>query len=94
MVGRGLALASLAFVLFLICIIGATAAGGISSRNHDLVIPFTLVVVAILAAIAGPRVTSPLPTPRTQPQVVILVTLWIFGALLTLVAGADLAANS
>jgi len=83
----------MAFLLFLVCLVAATAAGGVSSRNHDLLIAFVLVVVSAVAAIAGSRLTSPTRAERTHRQRFSLVAMWVAGALITLVAAADLAAN-
>lgn len=92
-VGRALGISVLTPLLFFVCVVAAAAAGGVSSQNHDVLIAFALVVVSTLAAIAGPRLTSPARPERTHRQRVALVMLWLTGALLTLIAGADLAAN-
>jgi hypothetical protein len=92
-VGRALGIAALSLLFFVLCLVAATAAGGMSSRGHDLLIAFALVVVSLGAAIAGPRLTSPVPLARTHRQRSILVGMWLIGVLVTLVAGADLAAN-
>lgn len=93
LVGRGIGVTMLAFLFFFVCVVAATAAGSISSRNHDVLIALALVAISMLAAITGPRMTSPTPPERTHRQRFALVVLWIAGALLTLVAGVDLAAN-
>jgi hypothetical protein len=90
---RSVGVAVVAFLSFLVCLVAATAAGGVSSRNHDMLIAMVLVVVSLLAAIGGPKLTSPAPFTKTHAQRVVLVLLWTAGALLTLVAGADLANN-
>lgn len=90
---RAVGIAVVAFLFFITCVIAATAAGGMMSRGHDFLIAFGLVVVSLIAAIAGPRMTTSAPLPRTHRQRSILVGLWLAGALLTLVAGADLASN-
>ena len=81
----------LAWLLFVVCLVAATVAGAASSRNHDMLIAVALVVVSMLAAIGGPKLTSPTPPRRTHGQRFALVALWIGGALVTLVAAADLA---
>lgn len=90
---RAVRIAALASLFFLVCLVAAAVAGAASAQSHDFLIPFALVVLALLAAIAGPRVTSPVPIARFHPQAVRLVALWIAAVLLTLVAGADLATN-
>ncbi|HSO33028.1 MAG TPA: hypothetical protein VLT33_10930 [Labilithrix sp.] len=91
--GRSVGIAVLSFLFFVVCLVAATAAGGMSSRGHDFLIAFALIIVSLVAALAGPRLTSPVPLPRTHRQRSILVGLWLAGVLVTLVAGADLAAN-
>ena len=92
-VARSVGIAVLAFLFFVGCVMTATAAGGALSRGHDFLIAFGLVMVSLAAAISGPRLTSSAPLPRTHRQRSLLVGMWLAGALLTLVAGADLAAN-
>jgi len=93
LVARSVGIAILAFLFFVGCVMSATAAGGVLSRGHDLLIAFGLVVVSLAAAISGPRLTTSAPLPRTHRQRSLLVGMWLAGVLLTLVAGADLAAN-
>ena len=80
-----------AFVFFLLCLVAAAAVN--SAMNADFVVAAVLVLVSLLAAIAGPHLTSTTAPQRTPRQRTALVVLWIAGTLLTLVAGADLAAN-
>ncbi len=91
-VARAVGIAVLAFLFFVSCVIAATAFGGFS-RGHDFLIAFGLVVVSLVAAIAGPRLTTATPLQRTHRQRSVLVGLWLVGVLVTLVAGADLASN-
>jgi hypothetical protein len=93
LVGRGLAAGAVAFVLFLSSLFVATMAGATALRDHDLLIAFGLVALATGAAIVGPKWTSPAPPERTHRQRFALVVLWIVGALVTLVAGVDLASS-
>ncbi len=93
LVGRGIGIAALALVLFLLCLFAATVAGNTSSRNHDVLIALVLVALSAASAIGGPRLTSPTRPERTHGQRFALVVLWITCVLLTLVAGADLVAN-
>jgi hypothetical protein len=90
---RGLGIAVLALLFFVVVYVTAAVAGNATPRNHDLLIAFVLVLLSTVAAIAGPPVTSPVPTERTHRQRVALVVVWVSGVLLTLVAGADLVAN-
>jgi hypothetical protein len=93
LVGRSIGIAALAFVLFLVALFGATLFGSASPRNHDFFIAFALVVLASGAAILGPRLTAPTRPERTRRARVALGVMWLAGALLTLVAGFDLAAH-
>lgn len=90
---RAVGVSVIAFLMFVVCLLGATFAGAVASRNHDLAIAVTLVIISTSAAIAGARLTSPTAPERTHGQRFALVAAWIAGALLTLMAGADLAAN-
>ena len=91
-VARAVGIAVLALLFFVSCVFAATAFGAVS-RGHDFLIALGLVAVALVAAIAGPRLTTAAPLPRTHRQRSMLVGLWLVGVLVTLVAGADLAAN-
>ncbi len=93
LVARSVGIALLAFLFFVGCVMSATAANGVLSRGHDFLIALGLVLVSLAAAIFGPRLTSSAPLPRTHRQRSLLVGMWLAGVLLTLVAGADLAAN-
>jgi hypothetical protein len=93
LVGRAVGIAAASFVLWLATIFAATILGSESRRNHDLLVAFLLVVVSGVAALAGPRLTSPVRPVRTHRMRFALVMMWICGALVTLVAGVDLAAN-
>ena len=90
---RAIGIAVLASLLFFVCFAVAVVTGEASSGGHDVLIPFVLVMVSLLAAIVGPRLTSPTPLERTHRQRFVVVTLWITGTLVTLVAGVDLAAH-
>lgn len=92
LVWRSIGIAVVAWLAFLVCLSAASVFGALF-RNHDVLIPFLLVVLSVLAAFAGAKVTSPLPITRTHRQRSVLVALWIAGLLLTLVAAGDLAAN-
>lgn len=91
-IGRAIGIGALAFVYFVLAIIVATAFGQ-SARGLDLFVAFALVAVSLVAAIVGPRLTMRVRPTRTHRERVTLVVTWIVGVLLTLVAGADLAAN-
>jgi hypothetical protein len=92
-VGRGLGIAALAWILFVVTLVAATAAGEMSSRNHDMLIALVLLFLSLGAAIAGPKVTSPAPPERTHRERSMLAMLWIAGTLLTLVTAVDLAVH-
>lgn len=93
LMGRGIGIALLAALLFTVCLAFATVAGQVASHDHDLFIAFVLVLVSTLAAFMGARLTSPAPIERSHRGRFILVAMWVAGALLTFVAGIDLAAN-
>jgi hypothetical protein len=92
-VWRAIGIGVLALLLFLVTVVAATALGGISSGNHDLLIALVLLLISLFTAIAGPRMTTPSAPSSTHGQRVARVLMWIACALLTLVAGADLAAQ-
>jgi hypothetical protein len=92
-VSRAIGIALLAFALFVSTVLTAAVFGGFASRNHDLLIAFSLVVASTVATIIGGRLTSPSPVERTHRARVALVLTWTLGALLTLIAGVDLASN-
>jgi hypothetical protein len=89
---RALGIGALAVALFGLTILVATILGGVLRRSAELVVPFALVFLATVAAIAGPRLTSPMRPIRTHRGRFLLVTLWLGGTILTLIAGVDLAA--
>lgn len=95
-VARGLALATVGFALFFFAVV-APMVGAVlmpHMRGYDLLVGFVLVSVSLGAALLGEHISySPdLPRPaRTHGQRFVLVVMWVAGALLTLVAGADLA---
>lgn len=95
-VARGLALATVGFALFFFAVV-APMVGAVlmpHMRGYDLLVGFALVSVSLGAALLGEHISySPdLPRPaRTHGQRFVLVVMWVAGALLTLVAGADLA---
>jgi len=91
LIWRAIGAGIVAFVLFVSCLVAATAIG--SAVELDFFVAVVLVLISLLAAIAGAHLTSPAPPERTQRQRVMLVLLWIAGTLLTLVAGADLGAH-
>jgi hypothetical protein len=91
--GRVIGVSALSFLFFILAVFVATVAGSAASRNHDFFIAFMLVVLATVAATLGPRLTSRIRLERTHRTRVALTLMWIAGALLTLVAGIDLAAN-
>jgi hypothetical protein len=93
LMGRAVGVSALSFLFFILAIFAATVLGSATSRNHDLFIAFLLVALATGAAIGGPRLTSPVRLERTHSMRVALTLTWIAGALLTLVAGIDLASN-
>lgn len=93
LVGRSLVVGLCSFALFVVAIVAATAFGAANPKSHDFLIGFGLVVVAVVATFAGPKLTtSELPT-RTHGQKFVSVALWVLGSLVTLVAGVDLATN-
>jgi hypothetical protein len=93
LVGRAIGIPALACACFLTTIIAATIVGNESSRDHDVLIAFVLVCLSGLAALAGPRLTSPMPSGRSHQVRFAYVATWIAGVLVTLVAGASLVAN-
>ena len=90
---RGIGIAALAFLSFVLTVFVATIAGTESSRNHDLPIAFCLVLLALGAALIGPYLLSPARPERTHRARFALVVMWVAGVLVTLLAGADLATN-
>ena len=88
---RAIGAGILAFLLFLFSLAAATAVN--SAMDVDFFAALALVLVSLGAAIAGPHLTSPSPVVRTPRQRTTLVLLWVAGTLLTLIAGADLAAH-
>jgi hypothetical protein len=91
LVWRAIGVGLVAFIFFVSCIVAATAIN--SAMNVDFLIAAVLVLISLLAAIAGAHLTSPTKPERTPRQRILLVMLWIAGTLITLVAGADLGAN-
>jgi hypothetical protein len=90
---RAIGIGSLSLLMFVLTVFVATVIGSASSRNHDFFVAFVLVTFSLVAAIAGPPWTSPLPPTRTHRQRFALTALWIAGVVVTLVAGAELAVN-
>jgi hypothetical protein len=90
---RAVGVGVVAFLFFFVTLIGATILARTSYRDHDFLVAFGLVVVSLVAAIAGPKLTTPTAPERTHGQRFALVAAWIAGTVLTLVAAADLAAN-
>lgn len=93
LVARGLASGLLAVLFFAICVVGAVFLAEASRTNHDLLVAFVLVAFSITAHVVGGKITAPEPPERTHGQKFVTVALWVVSLLLTLVAGADLAAN-
>ena len=91
--GRAVAIAVSTLVLFVLAIVATTAMASSSSRNHDFLVGFVLVSVSLVSVIVGARLTSPEPAERTHAQKFVQVALWVAFALLSFVAGADLASN-
>jgi hypothetical protein len=91
--GRAVGVIVSTLVLFVMAIVGTTAAAGFSSRNHDFLVGFLLVAVAYVSVIVGARLTAPEPRERTHGQRFVQVALWVASGLLSFVAGADLASN-
>ncbi len=94
MVGRALGVGALSFLSFVVTLVAVTTlASGSRSRDQDFFIACALVLCSLVAALLGARLTSPTPPARTHSQRFVRVTMWVFGVLLTLAAGVDLAAN-
>jgi hypothetical protein len=93
LVGRAIGIPALAFASFFTTLVAATVVGNESSRDHDVLIAFVLVCISGLAAVCGPRFTSPVRPVRSHPMRFAVAVTWIAGLLATLVAGADLVAN-
>ncbi len=91
LVWRSIGAGIVAFILFFFSLVAATAVN--SAMNADLLVAAVLVLLSLLAAIAGAHLTSPVAPQRTPRQRTVLITLWIAGTLLTLIAGADLGAH-
>ena len=91
--GRSLVVGLCSFALFVVAIVAATAFGAANPKSHDFLIAFGLVAIAMGATIAGPKLTTSEPPARTHGQKFVAVALWVLGALVTLVAGVDLATN-
>lgn len=92
-VGRGFGTMAVAGLLFVLTLIVATIIGQTANRNHDFAIAFFLVVTAVTATILGPRLTLPVRPTRTHGARFALVSMWIMGAIVTFIAGAELATN-
>jgi hypothetical protein len=72
----------------------AAIAGNVASRNHDILIAFVLVALAVTTSIAGPRLTAPAATMGvSHGRKVVLAMVWVGLAIVTLIAGAELASN-
>ena len=83
-----------AFVGWVATVFVAAVAGNMASRNHDVLIAFVLVTLAVLASVLGPRLTSPSPhIAPTHGRKVMQVMFWAGLAVVTLIAGAELVAN-
>jgi len=83
-----------AFVAWFATIFVAAIAGNVASRNHDVLIAFGLIALAVTASILGPRLTSPGPhVAPSHGRRVVQVMMWASFAVVTLVAGAELVAN-
>ncbi|MBX3204094.1 MAG: hypothetical protein KF764_03445 [Labilithrix sp.] len=93
LVGRAIATALLAFVFFVLAVFAATVAGGVSSTNHDFLLALGLVVVSLVAAVVGPTWTWPSRPAGTAGQRRVSTALWLAGAVVTVVAGAELLLN-
>jgi hypothetical protein len=91
LVGRAIAIGLLAFGLWCFAIFVAILLGG-TSRDRDFLIALFLVVLATVAAILGPRWAGPTPESTHRARFA-RTTAWVFGTILTLVAGAELAIN-
>ena len=91
LVWRCIGAAIVAVILFFFCLVAAIAIN--SAMNADFLVAAVLVLLSLLAAIAGAHLTSPVAPERTPRQRTILIALWIAGTLLTLVAGVDLGAH-
>ena len=91
MVARGFGSGALSLLLFVGSLVCAVMAGGSTSRSNDFVIAFALVVLAIMAMLAGSRLTTPTSPNRTHGQRLVMVLAWVAGAAATFLAGADLA---
>ena len=97
-VGRGLGIAAGSVGLFFGAVVAPMVGAVIipHMKGYDLLVGFALVAVSLGAALLGSHISySPdLPRPaRTHGQRFALVLAWVLGALLTLVAGADLAGS-
>jgi len=90
---RAVAVVVSTLVLFVLAVVGTTAVAGTSSRNHDFSVGFLLVAVAFVSVLLGARLTSPERPERSHGQRFVRVALWVACALLSFVAGADLASN-
>jgi hypothetical protein len=91
LVWRAIGVGVLAFFLFIACLVAAMAVN--SAMNVDFLVAAGLVLLSLLAALAGAHLTSPTKPVRTPAMRAIQIALWVAGALLTFVAGADLGAN-
>lgn len=89
---RGIGIGALAFLLFLVTLIVATIFGQ-STHGHDFLIGFFLVAVSLAAMVMGPRLTLPKRPERTHRMKFAIISMWVVGAILTFVAGAELATN-
>lgn len=89
---RGIGIGAIAFCFFFLTLVGATIFGQMT-HGLDFLIAFVLVATAMAAMIVGPRVTTPNRPARTHGMRFAVVSMWIVGVILTMVAGAELATN-
>lgn len=89
---RGIGIGTIAFCFFFLTLVGATIFGQ-STHGLDFLIAFLLVGTAVAAMIVGPRLTTPNRPARTHGTRFAVVSMWIVGVILTVVAGAELATN-
>jgi hypothetical protein len=90
LIGRSLLVGLVAFLLWCLFVVMAAAVGKASSKSPDVAIASFLIVVAALAARAGPRLTTRERPPPTRARRAGGAVLWIGVAMVTLGACVEM----
>jgi len=90
LIARSALVGLVAFLLWGLFVVMAAAIGKASSKSPDVAIASFLIVVAALAARAGPRLTTRERPPLTRARRAGSAVLWIGGAMVTLGACVEM----